>query len=139
MQDHRLAKGIGLLPRRINEIALWLARAFARSLSILALFSITSPGAFASQYRYTITDLGTLGGTASVALGLNSSGQVVGWAFTTSNAQHAFLYSGGAMTDLNSLIDTNSGWTLNVAFAINDNGQIVGRGFNSSRQENAFL
>src|SRR4051812_39684153 len=42
----------------------------------------------------TITDLGTFGGTSSQALGINNSGQVVGWAYTAANAkQHAFLYS----------------------------------------------
>ena len=52
---------------------------------------------------------------------------------------HAFLYSNGSMTDLNSLIDPASGWTLHYAFAINDSGQIVGTGNNSLRQAHAFL
>jgi probable HAF family extracellular repeat protein len=44
-------------------------------------------------------DLGTLGGRESFALGINDSGQVVGYAFTpSSNATLAFLYSGGAPT-----------------------------------------
>jgi probable HAF family extracellular repeat protein len=32
------------------------------------------------------------------------------------------------MTDLNTLVDPNSGWTLTAATAINDNGDIVGTG-----------
>src|SRR5437870_604367 len=46
----------------------------------------------------TIIDLGT-----SVANGINANGQVVGYAYTTGNNRHAFLYSGGRMTDLGTL------------------------------------
>ena len=57
----------------------------------------------------TMTDLGTLGGTNSVAYGINASGQVVGYAHTTGNAAaHAFLYSGSTMTDLGTLGGTYS-------------------------------
>jgi len=85
-----------------------------------------------------MTDLGTLGGTASDALSINNSGQVVGLSETT-NGQHAFLYSGAKMTDLNDHIPANPGWTLTQAIAINDSGQIVGFGFNPSGQSHAFL
>lgn len=43
------------------------------------------------------------------------------------------------MTDLNSLIPSNSGWTLAVANRINDNGQVVGDGSSPSGQGRAFL
>lgn len=51
---------------------------------------------------------------------------------------HAFLFSNGAMTDLNSLIDPASGWGLTSAFDINDAGQIVGSG-TMAGQDYAFL
>ena len=38
------------------------------------------------------------------------------------------------MTDLNSLIDPDSGWALGNATAINDNGWIVGVGDQSRRE-----
>lgn len=57
----------------------------------------------------------------------------------TSGTDHAFLYSGGAMTDLNTLIDPTSGWILQQATAINDSGWIVGFGTNSLGQAHAFL
>jgi probable HAF family extracellular repeat protein len=82
------------------------------------------------------TDLGTLGGTnsASIAYGINNSGQVVGI-----SGGHAFLYSGGNMTDLNSRISSYSGWTLLSANGINDSGEIVGQGINPSGMSRAFL
>src|SRR5438876_1697373 len=70
----------------------------------------------------TLTDLGTLGGSGkSHAYGMNAVGQVVGDADTASGASHAFLYSGGAMTD----ITPSAG--ISAATAINDGGQVVGR------------
>ena len=69
-----------------------------------------------------ITDLGTLGGTQSYGQGLNDSGQVVGYAFTTNNdAIHAAAWSGGITTDLGTL-----GGTSSFAWGVNNAGQIVG-------------
>lgn len=84
----------------------------------------------------TITNLGTLANTdrSSDALGVNARGQVVGWSGTAANitpttaATRAFLWQAGTMTDLNSLIDRNSGWQIVSAAEINDTGHIVGVG-----------
>lgn len=75
---------------------------------------------------YSLTNLGTLGGSYSWANGINNSGQVVGESWTLQDVllgsnSRAFLYSGGSMTDLGTLGGNNS-----VAFDINNNGQIVG-------------
>ena len=51
----------------------------------------------------TMTDLGTLPGGEAVKLGINTKGQIVGWSYTSSGFQHAFLYSGGKMMDLGTL------------------------------------
>ena len=45
-------------------------------------------------------DLGTLGGTESAAYAINAVGQITGFARTTQNDNHVFLYSAGKMTDL---------------------------------------
>jgi len=70
----------------------------------------------------TISDLGTLGGTASEAWKINDSGQAVGYSYTTGDAStHATLWNGNALTDLGTLGGTNS-----TAENINNAGQIVG-------------
>ena len=81
-----------------------------------------------------MVDLDPTGG--GEAWSINASGQVVGYSSAT---LHAFLYTPGAgMTDLNTLIGTESGWTLVVARAINDKGQITGAGQINGRTH-AFL
>lgn len=85
-----------------------------------------------------ITDLGTLGGE-SIAYEINNAGQVVGYAFTTNNRQHAFLINGGMMQDLNDLIDPEWGWELSIAAGISPGGRkIVGRGIING-EDHAFL
>ena len=71
---------------------------------------------------YTVTNLGSLGGTVSVPVDVNNHGEVVGYSYTANNAvAHAFVYRHGKMTDLGTLGGTTSGAT-----GINDRGVIVG-------------
>jgi probable HAF family extracellular repeat protein len=87
----------------------------------------------------TMTDIGAPAGFPySAAMDINAGGQVVGYCTSYSSPDRAFLYSNGAMADLNTLIDPASGWTLKYAAAINDPGQIVGYGIIGGRQH-AFL
>ena len=72
------------------------------------------------------------------ANGINAYGQVVGSSATSSTGYHAFLYDGGPMVDLNSLLPPASGWELTGAQGINDAGQIVGAGIHDG-QTHAFL
>jgi probable HAF family extracellular repeat protein len=73
-------------------------------------------------------DLGTFGddplGDTSEATDINNLGQVVGSAWR-SGFQHAFLYEGGGLLDLNALIDPAGGWTVQEAGGINDRQQIA--------------
>lgn len=82
--------------------------------------------AFLTSAGGPMQDLGTLGGNYSYAFGINTAGQIVGQATTTADAANdGFLYTGGTMYDLNSLIAPGSGWSVNTAWAINDSGQIA--------------
>ena len=82
-------------------------------------------------------DLGTLGGSSSMAFRINGVGQVVGF-FTRNDARHAFLYDNktGPM-DLGLLGESNS-FPINI----NNTGQVVGtveRTSNGVRTIRAFL
>jgi probable HAF family extracellular repeat protein len=70
-----------------------------------------------------ITDLGTFGGTFSEALGINNTGQVVGYADIAGSFSlaHAFVYFNGSMTQLGTL-----GGAQSVAYGINQAGLVVG-------------
>lgn len=89
------------------------------------------------------TDLGTLGGTNSIAYCLTDAGTVVGTAQMTNGMMRAFMVTnamGGAvrMMDLNAMIPTNSGWELMEARGMNTAGQIIGWGMHGGHT-NAFL
>jgi uncharacterized membrane protein len=49
-------------------------------------------------------------------------------------ATHAFLYTNGVMTDLNSLLPVGSGLTITSAYGIDNNGDIVGTGLFNGEQ-----
>jgi probable HAF family extracellular repeat protein len=70
--------------------------------SLLAAIAIAQPAP-----SYTITDLGTLGGTYSYAYGINNAGMVAGGAATSTQTggvnQTAFLWYGGHLIDLGTL------------------------------------
>ena len=100
---------------------------------------LTSPG---SPINPATDGLGTLyPGGSSEAWAINNLGQVVGEAsYTSLGAQHAFIYTGNQMYDLNNLILPGSDFvSLTVALGINDLGQIVGEGTTANGDEDAFL
>jgi probable HAF family extracellular repeat protein len=88
--------------------------------------------AAAISVAYSVTDLGSLGGTESRGYGINASGQVAGFANITGDRfQHAFLWTpttpngvSGTMQDLGTL-----GGNASNGYGINSNGQVTGISF----------
>jgi probable HAF family extracellular repeat protein len=94
-----------------------------------------------SAINPTTDDLGTLGGANSEALGINDSGQAVGWALTGNNAAtHAFSTAPNspinpATDDLGTL-----GGAFSSAAGINTSAQVVGMSYISGNiAAHAFL
>jgi probable HAF family extracellular repeat protein len=84
-----------------------------------------------AQPLYKVQDLGTLG-EWSVAEGINDADKVVGGSYTNDDGgwSHAFLYSGGQMSDLGTL-----GGSESNALDISDADKVVGI---SSTSDDAF-
>lgn len=82
-----------------------------------------------------ITDLGTLGGTTSIARRINDSQMIVGDAFLPGNSlRHAVLYDHGAIIDLTPGLQRET-----YAYGINNLGQIVGNVASSDQPQYAFV
>lgn len=86
-----------------------------------------------AQLSYTLTDLGTLGGTMSSAnsvngQGRNAAGMIVGASTLSDGTEHAFLFVGGQMYDLNTLCDLSLSnfKVLTSAKSISDSCHIIG-------------
>ena len=83
---------------------------------------------------FSVTNLGTLGGTESEARAINNNGQIVGYSFNASQKRRAFSYNNGQMSDLGTLGGADS-----EANDINDSGLIVGQAKNAAAKNRAFL
>jgi probable HAF family extracellular repeat protein len=94
------------------------------------------PHATAAEGPGAPIDLGTLGGSNSVALGVNSVRDVVGYAYLSDNVtRHAVIWTAdGALIDLPTL-----GGSESVATGINDVGEIVGYARDASGNFNAVV
>lgn len=92
------------------------------------------PRSVAVTAGYAVRDLGTLGGAASAAVALSATGQVVGWAETTSGARHAVSWdAAGSVHDLGTL-----GGATSSAAAVNDLGVVVGSAQRADGTTHAF-
>jgi probable HAF family extracellular repeat protein len=76
----------------------------------------------AAKTYYAVVDLGTLGGTHSVAEGISDRGWVVGSAnLAGDQSEHAYLWRDGLMTDLGTLGGPNS----SEQWAVDDNRGLI--------------
>lgn len=85
---------------------------------------------------YSVVDLGTLGGSSSMATAINNAGLIVGQADTSSGASHPFLYNPAtaSMQDLGTF-----GGATGSATGINSAGQVVGWATASDNVPRPFL
>lgn len=107
-------------------IGMWLARVgFAAGL-------IVSGSALGQAYN--AMPLGSLGGTqGSSAIGINDTGDVVGWSDTNAGEYHAYYWHAGVMIDIGTL----QGGTESRALSISNNGVIVGTSKDSTGNDRA--
>jgi probable HAF family extracellular repeat protein len=76
-----------------------------------------------------LTDLGTLGGSASAPYGMNARGDVAGASETTAGTLHAFVApGGGALVDLG----VPTGALTSEARGVSDSGQVAGNAYDSN-------
>ena len=109
---------------------------------LLAPGGPAAPPNAAAAGEVTVRDLGTLpGGDASIAYGINNSGQVVGWSRTASFRTHAFIAYAGhpelGMRDLGTLVGEVGDHS--AAYAINDRGEVVGESSTAAGDFHALL
>ncbi len=105
-----------------------------RLASVFAAWGLAT-GAVSAAPEYWPIDLGTLGGTQTVATAINDLGQVVGWSLDSSGHTQAFVWASGTMTGLGFL----PGGTSSVASAINNRGDLTGFSYVSATNHHAFL
>ena len=85
---------------------------------------------FTNGVNLLMRDLGTLDRPTdnSFANAINGRSWIVGTSTTRSGTNQAFLWHDGVMSNLNSLIESASGWVLTNATGINEYNEIVGMG-----------
>ena len=113
-----------------------ITRRISFTIAVFALLNLVAPQLDAAKAAaYSVTNLGTLGGASSVALGINNFGEVVGYSETTAKQNHAFLYLvGTSLLDLGTLGGPDS-----YASRISDSGVLVGHAAIPDGRMRAFI
>ncbi len=107
----------------------------------MALIALTSTVASdtTAAVQYTLTNLGNIPNAwphvNATPAAISNVGQVVGSAIPNGGSFNAFFYSGGAMQNLNTLLNS----TYSIATAINESGTVAGNFRAADGSENVFL
>jgi probable HAF family extracellular repeat protein len=84
--------------------------------------------------------LGTLGGSFSVARGINDRGEVVGGSLTEGDENfRALIYSCNRLYDLNDCLEADCDWELIQAVGINNSGEIIAVGSHAGEDRIVLL
>ena len=154
--------GVGHVGRGINDLG-WVTGAnglgaflYRDDLGVIELgpglgIAVNNRGMVAVDYGYPFEEwaalwqdgqtrfLGTLGGGSSGPLDINEKNQIVGGSERPNRSLAGFIWTEQeGMVDLNSLVDSNTGWFLGTAEGINENGWIVGTGYYQEKEQ-AYL
>jgi probable HAF family extracellular repeat protein len=121
--------------RKLNAVLMALAAGAAA-----CVFALGADGRRA-QTSWTITDLGTLGGSGSYPIAINDRGQIIGEAATNKKDPemklpiwHPFLWENGKLHDL-----TIKGSESTTVTGINNRGQIIGSWHSAKTGTHGFL
>jgi probable HAF family extracellular repeat protein len=87
----------------------WLYVVLALPAILTIPVGLAAPDANSQPLRYSIIDLGTLGGGFSIAFDIDNAGRVTGSAGLAGGNHHAFCWDRGSMTDLGALGGLDSG------------------------------
>jgi probable HAF family extracellular repeat protein len=137
-----------VMPEEVNASGQVVGYAYGSSPTRAVIFQVGEAQNGMATFLPLLTQLYSSSGTngtgvnlnvnVSGAFGINSAGQIVG-EVGNDVLMHAFIYSGGVSTDLNSLIGPGFGLTLNSAVSINNLGEIVGYATDSSGKTHEYL
>lgn len=85
--------------------------------------------------RHTgLVDIGTLGGSETLAMAINANGEVAGGSRVADGRMHAFIWQAGTMRDIGP-----EGAEFSQAVDINASGQVVGQSLNQDGAWHAFV
>jgi len=127
-------RDLGQASTRFRSTSGWLKNGAVLAAVTALLTSLWSSSGRAQTARYSIADLGTLGGTRSVALSVNDVNQVVGFSSTAEAKTVGFFYDAGSMKSLGTLGGSDS-----FAYAVSNTGLIAGRAQNAAGEFHACV
>jgi probable HAF family extracellular repeat protein len=124
MQDLGTLGGTDALAQFINERGQVVGWSYTSSApnTTCPSFSPLATGSFIWDRRHGMQDLGTLGGTCTLATGLNNSGTVVGSYVDDEQIERGFVWQQGTIQDLGESL----GGDFSAPVGINDHGTIAG-------------